>query len=681
MTPKGPPNRRVRTHCPYCSLNCGLEVVVEDERAVDFAPWKDAPLSSGALCSKGETAIELVHHPDRLDTPLIRRDGELMPASWDEALDAAANGFAEIASAHGNAGNAVLAGSALTNEKIFLLNRFAQRALISPNIDFAGRFYMSAASTAHLSAFGADRMMTPLAELRRAEVVVIVGAHISATFPVALPTLLNHVRKRGGQVIVVDPRAGSFVHADDIHVSLEPGTDAVFFNGVLREIVRQGLVNREFVENRTVRFTDAVSSAMPYTSELVERVADVPTVLLERVASIIGSTESCMYLHGRGAEQQASGAQNIQSLINVGLACGHVGRPGAGINMLTGQRNAQGTRDWVTRAVDSEPPPLSYHEILQGCRSGEIRGLLTVGTNMALSAPDLTRVREALRTVEHHVVIDPFLSRTAKLADVVLPGSVFAEELGTVTTLEGRVVRIDQAVEPIAGLSDYDIITELAERLGNPDGFEFDSVEAIFAEMTSGSASTALDHSGMSYDRIRSEDGLFWPCPAPQHPGTAQLHQTRFGHSDGKARFIAVAADESPRETNPEFPLVLTTGRTLPHFSSANQTGRIESQRRLAANPYVEIHPDTARAYQISRRTVVRLTSPLGSVRVPWRPNSGLRYDTVFMAFHWPQCNQLVGSDVDEDSKVLALKHTPVRIAAELTPTEDSTETSSATAP
>ena len=664
------PKNHARSHCPYCSLNCGLDLQTNGETVVGFSRWKQSPLTTGSLCSKGVTAYEQVNHPDRLTAPLIRTGTDFHEATWDEALDAAADGFLKTRNNHGPNANALLSGGSLTNEKVYLLGKFARLAMGTRHVDYNGRFCMAAAGKANTLAFGADRMMTPLAELRNAEVVVVVGAHISAAFPVVIPTLLNHVRRRGGTVIVVDPRAGRFVNDDDIHIALEPGTDAVFFNGVLREILRQGLVDRAFVEDRTVGFSDAISACMDYDPEFVRLVADVDEATLVRVASLIGNTEKCMFLHGRGPEQQTDGTQNVQSIINVGLACGHVGRPGAGINMLTGQRNGQGGREWGQRCdqlpagrsilspddrslvadrwgIDEALLPSagsSYVEILDGVDSGETRGLLTICTNMAVSSPDLTSVRRQLGALEHHVVIDPFMSESARFANVILPGSSFAEESGTITTIEGRVVRIDQAIEPIAGRNDLDILADLAEGLESPVSFRFESEEDIFEEMRAVSKGGPIDYSGITYDRIRDEDGVFWPCPSTDHPGTPQLYTERFAHPDGNARFHPVVPRQLPHETNAEFPLVLTTGRLLAQFLSGNQTGRIERQQRLAPGPYVEIHPSTAAAYQIERDAKVLVTSRQGSVWVPWRPQKGLRHDTFCLLYTSPSPRDQRGS-------------------------------------
>ena len=669
-----------------------MDLDVRDEQVVGIKRWKGSPLTNGSLCSKGATAFEQIHHADRVPHPLLRSGSDFHEATWDEALDAAAEGFLRIRDFHGPNANALLSGGSLTNEKVYLLGKFARLALKTRHVDYNGRFCMAAAGKANMMAFGADRMMTPLDELRRAEVVVVIGAHISAAFPVVLPTLLNHVRRRGGTVVIVDPRAGRFVQKGDVHVALEPGTDAVLFNGLLREVVRQGYVDREFVENRTVGFADAVSAAMDYDPEFVELVADVPKETLERVATLIGSTDKCMFLHGRGPEQQTDGTQNVLSIINVGLACGHVGRPGAGINMLTGQRNGQGGREWGQRCdqlpagrsivdpgdrstvaerwgvAEAALPEVgsSYVEILNGVDSGATRGLLTICTNMAVSSPDVAAVKRQLETLEHHVVIDPFFSASAVYADVVLPGSTFAEESGTITTIEGRVVRIDQAISSVTGWSDLDIIAALADRLDSETSFSYPSPEAIFEEMRAVSAGGPVDYSGMSYERIRGEGGLFWPCPGSDHPGTPQLYVDRFAHADGRAKFHAVVPRPFPVETSPDFPLVLTTGRLLAQFLSANQTGRIERQRRLAPGPFVEVNPNTAAAYGLEDDHLVEVTSHQGVVRVPWRANRRIRHDTLFMPYHWAECNTLVARDLDPLAKIPGFKYTPVQIEAVL---------------
>ena len=677
------------THCPYCALNCGMLLKADGATVEGQTRWKGSPLTKGALCSKGATAFQQVNHVDRLTMPLLRKGNGFVEIEWDDALDRAADGFLKIREHHGAAANAVLSGGSLTNEKAYLMGKLARLALGTPHIDYNGRFCMAAAGAANTKAFGADRMMSPLAELDRAQVVVVVGANISAAFPVAIPQALERLRKRGGRVIVIDPRAARFVKPGDLHLAPEPGTDGIVFSGLLRQINELGLVDHKFIRNRTTGFEDALAAAGQWDPASVHRFADVPVDSLMEAAALIGNADRCMYLHGRGPEQQLNGTDNVLSIINVGLACGHVGRPGCGINMLTGQRNGQGGREWgqrcnqlpagrditnpADRAVVAErwgvdPAVLpgagkSYVEILQMAGRGEVKGLLSICTNMNVSSPDLLRVDEQMAALEHVVMIDPFFSRSAQHANIVLPGSTFAEEEGTVTTIEGRVVRVDQVVPPVAKRADIDVIRNLARRLGAAEHFNFFSGAEVFEEMRAVSADGPNDYAGISWDRIRDEGGLFWPCPDERHPGTPQLYTERFHHPDGLARFHAVDPQQPGPPATSDYPLVLTTGRVLAQFLSGNQTMRIAAQNKLAPGPFVEIHPDTAVAYGLQAESVVEVSSRQGSVQVPWVANDRLRHDTMFMPYHWAECNTLVAADLDPTSKIPGFKYTPVRVS------------------
>jgi assimilatory nitrate reductase catalytic subunit len=676
------------SHCPYCALNCGVGLTVDGDRLTGQVRWKGSPLTGGAVCSKGSTAWEQVQHPDRLLRPLVRRDGVLVETGWDEALDLAAAGFMRIREQHGADANAVLSGGSLTNEKAYLMGKFARLALGTRHIDYNGRFCMVSAGSANLAAFGLDRAMTPLAELVDADVIVVVGANLSDAYPVMLPPTINKARQRGARVIAIDPRFGRWVQEGDLQVALRPGTDGALFLGLLAEVERQGLLDLDFIRNRTTGFDDAIAAARLWSLERVEAVADVPASTVREVARLIGSAERCMILHARGPEQQTSGTRNVSAMINLALACGHVGTPGSGINMLTGQRNGQGGREWGQRCnqlpagrsiadpahravvaerwgVDPDELPgvgATYVEILQMAGRGEIKGLLSISNNMSVSAPDLRRVDEQMGMLDHAVFIDPFLSESAQRhATVVLPGTTFAEEEGTITTIEGRVVRCDQAVAPEPRRSDIDVIRNLARRLGASRHFSFVRGREVYEEMRRVSSGGPNDYAGITWDRAR--DGVFWPCPDERHPGTPHLYRDRFAHPDGLARFVAVEFAPPPVLTDHEYPLVLTTGRLLAHYLSGNQTKRIPAQQEKAPGPYVELHPAAAAEIGLTLDDRVVLRSRQGRSTVPWRPNERLRRDTVFMPYHWRECNVLVASDLDPTSKIPGFKYTPISVS------------------
>ncbi|MFK8022462.1 MAG: molybdopterin oxidoreductase family protein [Ilumatobacter sp.] len=676
------------SHCPYCALNCGLGLATgADGRLVGQVRWKESPLTGGALCSKGSTAWEQVHHDDRITMPLVRRDGALVETAWDEALDIAAEGFLRIRDQHGPHANAVLSGGSLTNEKAYLVGKFARLALGTRHVDYNGRFCMVSAGAAHLKAFGRDRAMTPLSEVERADVVVVVGANLSDSYPVMLPKAIATARRNGARIVPIDPRFGRWVDDGDLRLAIRPATDGVLFNGLLAEIERQGLLDVGYIAKRTVGFEEAIAAARAWSLDDVERATDIPAADVRELARLVGTAERCMILHARGPEQQTMGTDNVLAMINVALACGLPGRPGSGIDMLTGQRNGQGGREWGQRCnqlpagrsiadaddrhvvarrwgvVPSELPGVgaTYTEILQMAGRGEVRGLLSISNNMSVSAPDLHRVEEQMNALEHVVIIDPFLSEATQHASVVLPGTTFAEEEGTVTTIEGRVIRCDQAVPPVAARSDIDVFRNLAGRLGVRRQFDFVRGREVFEEMRAVSAGGPNDYAGITWERARQ--GVFWPCPDEDHPGTPQLFTERFEHPDGRARFHAVVPVRPATAVSDDFPFVLTTGRHLAQYLSRNQTKRIPAQQRLAPGPYVELHPATAAALDLSEADRVVIASRQGRSTVPWRPNDRLRPDTVFMPYHWRECNVLVAADLDPVSKIPGFKYTPVALA------------------
>ena len=681
------------SHCPYCALNCGLGLATDaSDRLVGQVRWKGSPLTGGAVCSKGSTAWEQVHHPDRVRVPLVRRGRDLVEATWEEALDRAVEGFTRIRDRHGADANAVLSGGSLTNEKAYLVGKFARLALGTRHVDYNGRFCMVSAGAANLKAFGLDRAMTPLSEVEHADVIVVVGANLSDAYPVMLPSAIAKARRRGARVVAIDPRFGRWVGDDDLRLAIRPGTDGILFSGVLAELDRQGLIDEAYVHERTRGFDEALAAARRWTPEEVEAATDVAAGDVRELARLVGTAPRCLILHARGPEQQTMGTDNVLAMIDVALACGLPGRPGSGIDMLTGQRNGQGGREWgqrrdqlpagrsiadpVHRAVVAERWGIdvddlpgagdTYTEILQAAGRGEVRGLLSISNNMSISAPDLHRVEEQMAALEHVVIIDPFLSEATRHADVVLPGSTFAEEEGTVTTIEGRIVRCDQAVAPAAGRADIDVLRNLARRLGVKRHFDFVRGREVWEEMRAVSAGAPNDHAGITWERAR--DGVFWPCPDEGHPGTPQLYTERFAHPDGRARFHAIEHRPPPVVVDDEYPLVLTTGRHLAQYLSGNQTKRIPAQQRLAPGPYVELHPDTARGLRIGADDRVVLTTRQGTSTVPWRPNPELRRDTAWMLYHWRECNVLVASDLDPISRIPGFKYTPVHVAPLLGP-------------
>lgn len=679
--------RETITHCPYCSLNCGLKLVTEGSAVTGYSPWKQSPFSSGGLCAKGVSAWQQIHHRDRLLAPLVRRDNDFVEVGWDEALDVAAEAFLRIRRQHGAQANAVLTGASLTNEKAYLVGKFARLALGTPHVDPNGRLCMSSAGAAAVQAFGMDRAMTPLTDVVDAETVVVIGANLPDAYPLFMPHL-QRARRRGVRVAVVDPRGGTLVRDGDLHLALRPGTDAALAAGLLRELDVLGLVDAVFVADRTIGYEAARHAAEPWTLARTTDVTGVPGEKISALARLLGRSGRALLLHARGAEQQVTGTANVLAWINLALAAGHAGRPGSGIMTLTGQRNGQGARehgqrcdqlpgyrrvdDPADRAVVAarwgvEPDRLpgrglTYVEILDAARRGDVRGALVISTNPAVSGPNSTAVRAGLDALDHLVVIDPFFSETCAHASVVLPGSTFAEDEGTVTTTDGRVVRIDQAVPPQAVRGDIDVLRGLAYRLGVRQHFDFHTGREVFEELCRVSEGGPADYSGLDWETLRRRGGVFWPAPRDRPEGTPRLHLDRFAHPDGRAHFTPVDPTGPAVTPDADYPLVLATGRHRDQYLSGNQTRRIPDLTRRAPEPVLEVHPDTAVAAGLVVGARVLVASRQGRVELAWKPNAALRTDTLFVPYHWPGINDLTSDALDPVSRIAGVKHTPVSL-------------------
>ena len=673
------------THCPYCSLQCGMTLARQGRRLEVQA--RAFPVNEGALCRKGWTATGLRGSRERLTTPLVRdrATGEWSAATWEEALDLVAGRLAAIREEHGPDANAVFGGGGLTNEKAYQLGKLARVALGTRMIDYNGRWCMSSAASANNQAFGVDRGLPfPLADVEQADVVVLVGSNLAETMPPAARHL-DRLRERGGRVVVVDPRLTSTAERADVFVQPVPGTDLPLALGLLHLVDAAGGVDESYVERRTHGFDDARRAAAAWWPERVERVTGVSVTQLRELADLLMGTRRVMVLTARGAEQHADGTATVLGWLNLTLALGLPGRPFAGYGCLTGQGNGQGGREHGQKAdqlpgyrmiddpaarehvaavwgVDPDSIPgkgLSAYELLMalGTESGP-RSLLVLGSNVVVSAPNATRVNERLAALDLLVVADIVMSETAALADVVLPVTQWAEETGTMTNLEGRVILRQQAVTPPEGVrSDLDLIAGLAERLGAASTWSTDP-EEVFEELRRASAGGKADYSGIDYARIRAEDGVFWPCPdadhgAP-HPGTPRLFADRFFHPDGRARFVAVDHDGPAEPVDAEFPVHLTTGRVLAQYQSGAQTRRI---KELAdTGPFVELHPLLALRIGAHDGDPVAVRTRRGAMRAPARVVDTIRPDTVFVPFHWVGANHLTSDALDPSSRMPEFK-------------------------
>lgn len=678
------------THCPYCSLQCGIWLTRRG-RATVVTPWAEFPTSEGALCRKGWTSTALLGNRERLTTPLLRaaETGAFRTASWDEALDVVAERITALQAAHGRDAVAVFGGGGLTNEKAYTLGKFARACLGTSQIDYNGRWCMSSAASAGVRAFGLDRGLPfPLADIEQTDVLVLVGSNLVETMPPAARHL-DRLRERGGTVVVVDPRRTPTAERADLHVQPVPGTDLALAQGILHAVVAGGWVDEEYVEQRTTGFEEVRRSLLSCWPEITERVTGVPADGVRGLARLLGEAARVIVLTARGAEQHAQGSDTVLAWINLALALGQCGRPYSGYGCLTGQGNGQGgrehgqkadqlpgyrsiedpaAREHVAAVWGVEPESLpgkgrSAYELLDSLgTAGGPRALLVHGSNIVVSAPNAHHVSERLDTLDLLVVADLVMSETAARADVVLPVTQWAEETGTMTNLEGRVVLRRRTVEAPAGVrTDLEVLADLAARLGSTVRLDTDP-ETVFAELARASAGGPADYAGIGYDRIAEQHGVFWPCPDAGHPGTERMFLDRFATPDGRARFHAVEHRGPAEQPCADFPLHLTTGRVLAQYQSGAQTRRVRELEDTG--PFIELHPMVAARVGVADGERAQLTTRRGSMRAPVRVTPRIRPDTVFVPFHWVGANRLTNDALDPASRMPEFKACAAAVSA-----------------
>ncbi|MFI6853080.1 molybdopterin oxidoreductase family protein [Streptomyces sp. NPDC050416] len=716
------------THCPYCALQCGMNLTPAPDGTVEVSERTDFPVNRGALCGKGRTAPAVLASNVRLTSPLVREGGTLVPASWDEALDRIAEGLRRTRAEYGPDGVGVFGGGGLTNEKAYTLGKFARVVLGTSQIDYNGRFCMSSAAAAGIKAFGLDRGLPfPLEDIPKTGCVILVGSNLAETMPPSL-RFFNELRENGGTLIVIDPRRTKTAEQADLHLAPRPGTDLALALGLLHLVIAEGRVDEEYVRERTTGWEDARAAAMAHWPEYVERITGVSVPELRETVRMFCEPESAMVLTARGPEQQSKGTDTVGAWINLCLATGRAGRPLSGYGCLTGQGNGQGGREHGQKAdqlpgyrklddpaarrhvaevwgvdPDSLPGPgRSAYELLDALGT-DIKSLLLMASNPVVSAPRAAHIEERIKSLDFLAVCDVVLSETAALADVVLPVTQWAEETGTTTNLEGRVLLRRRAITPPDGVrSDLEVMHELAARLGVEKGFPTDP-EEIFEELRRASAGGPADYSGITYRRIVEENGVFWPCPAAEpegltgaedgagglaaqrgaagrpasakteetagvaHPGTPRLFLDRFATPDGRARFVPVSHRAIAEEPDDEYPVLLTTGRVVAQYQSGAQTRRVAELNAAAPGPFVELHPRLAARLGAAEGDPVAVVSRRGRAVAPARITSTIRPDTVFMPFHWPgegRANSLTNPALDPTSRMPEFKACAVRLEA-----------------
>jgi assimilatory nitrate reductase catalytic subunit len=686
----------VETHCCFCGQQCGIKLKVRDNEVVGFEPWYEFPFNEGKLCPKGVKRYLQGSHPDRLLHPMVRDEtqpGGFRNVSWDEALSQVVSEIQRIQATYGDDAFAMLSGVSLTNEKSYLIGKFARLALHTANLDYNGRFCMVSAGVGNKKALGIDRAPNPWSDIPLADVVWVAGSNIAETFPITT-SYIWRARDRGAKVIVQDPRVVPLARTADLFLPVRPGSDSALFGAVLHELIRNDWLDHEFIDAHTVDFDKAAAAAADMTPAWAADITGVPAARIEEAAELWGTAATGMMLHARGIEQQSKGVDNVLAAINLGLATGKFGKPGCGVSTITGQGNGQGGREHghkcdqlpgnrdisnpehreavakVWEVDESEIPGkgIPAQEIIEAIHEGTIKGLLSICFNPVVSAPDSNFTAEALDKLEFYSVIDFFLSESAQHADVVLAGSLHEEDEGTSTSGEGRIIKINAAVTPPGEARlDWEILLEIAERLGKGEHFRYQDTHEIFDEMCRASSGGTADYTGATWERIEAEHGLFWPIPEVGHPGTPRLHEGgKFSHPDGKARFHGIPYRPPAEVVDDEYPVWLTTGRVVSQYLSGTQTRRIASLVEQYPEPLCEIHPRLAEPLGIADGDQVTVSSRRGEITLPAAVVNTIRPDTVFIPYHWPgnkAANQLTIRAVDPLSKMPEFKVAAVRVA------------------
>jgi len=691
---RGDPDRMVKTHCCFCGQQCGIQLKVKDNRVIGFEPWEEFPFNRGKLCPKGVKRYLQGSHPDRLLGPLKRVEGEgFRPISWDEAYGTTVREIQRIQAAYGKNAFGMLSGVSLTNEKSYLVGKFARVALQTAELDYNGRLCMVSAGAGNKKAFGIDRAANYWQDILEAEVILCAGTNVAECSPITTDYIWR-ARDRGAKLIMVDPRVTPLARTCDLHLPVRPGADSALFTAILRVLIEEGFVDVAFVKERTSGWEEAKASALAQSLEEASRISGVAVDDIVRAGRMWGAAKTSFLLHARGIEHHTKGVDNVLSCINIVLATGRIGRPGCGYGTITGQGNGQGGRehghkcDQLPGNRDIENPehrkyiaevwgipepemPGKGHtaqEIMNMIHDGQIKGLLSICFNPLVSLPDSTFTREALSRLEHYTAIDFFLNETAHHADIVMAGSLHEEEEGTSTSAEGRVIKINKAVDPPGeAKADTEILLEIARRLGRGRFFDhFKTSEDIFNELRVASKGGTADYYGITYDRIVSEMGVFWPCPEIGHPGTPRLFADgKFFTNDGKAHFHPTPYRPSAEEPDEEYPVILTTGRVVTQYLSGTQTRRIGGLVSLCPEPYAEIHPTLAAEHGIEDGDRVHVESRRGEVVLEAKVVTTIRPDTVFIPYHWPgkrSANVLTNRALDPISKIPEFKKSVVRI-------------------
>ena len=672
--------RTVRTTCVYCGVGCQIDLYIKDNRIVKVRGAEDGPDNRGHLCVKGRFGFDFVHHPDRLTDPLIRRNGVLEKATWDEALDLVASRFSELKAQYGGDALAGLSSAKCTNEENYVFQKFVRAVFGTNNVDHCARLCHASTVVGLVMAFGSGAMTNSVREIGDADVILVTGSNTTEAHPVIGNLIKHAVKYKGARLILADPRRIELAEYATVWLRQKNGTDVAWLNGMMHVILKEGLHDEAFIAERTEGFEAFREIVERYTPERVEEITGIPAEQIVEAARIYGRAKRATIVYSMGITQHTTGVDNVLSIANLAMLTGNVGREATGVNPLRGQNNVQGACDLgalpnvfpgYQRVTDEAirrkfedawgaPLPgeagLTVVEIINAAAEGRVKGLYVMAENPMMSDPNLNHVREGLENLDFLVVQDIFLTETAQMADVVLPGVSFAEKDGAYTNTGRRVQRVRKAIPKVGNSRpDWEIVCEVARRMGYT--MQYDSPAQIMEEI----ASLTPIYGGMSYDRLDG-DGLQWPCPDRTHPGTPYLHKGRF--SRGKGVFTPVDFIPPAEWPDEEYPFLLSTGRLLYHFHTGSLTRRSKPLDALVPEGYIEMNPADAERMGIVDGERVRVRSRRGEIQMKVKVTDWPDVGCVFAPFHFSEgpANILTNDALDPKAKIPEYKVAAVQI-------------------
>jgi len=672
--------RKVRTVCTYCGVGCNLEVLADGQEIRAIRAVKGAAVNSGHTCVKGRYAFGYYNHPDRLRTPLIRKDGVLQPASWEQALDHIARRLGEIREQNGPDAIAGISSARCTNEENYLMQKFLRVVIGSNNIDGCARVCHAPTAFGMQRTFGTGAATNSIDEIAQTRCLLVIGANPTEAHPVT-GARLRQAALAGTPVIVIDPRVTELARLARVHLQPRPGSNVALLNMLLYYLIADGLLDDSFIEQRTEGFAAFRDQIMAIDLAAMEAVTGVEREQVRKAAQVYGSAESAMAFHGLGVTEHHQGSRAVMLITALAMLTGNVGRPGMGVNPLRGQNNVQGAADMGVQPnlgagyLDVSDPHVQQHyreqygrdvptgpgytipQMFRAAREGRLKALWVMGEDLMQTDPNSCEVKYSLKQLDFLVVQELFMTETAECADVVLPASSHFEKSGTFTNGERRIQRVNQVIDPLPGTRpDGQIMVDIMNRMGYEQaGYD----PAVHLEEI---ARVVPFFAGVRWDEL-GRDGKQWPVAA-DGSDTRILHQESFKLGRGRFRFSEFVETPELAAQDPDYPFILTTGRILAHYNCGTMTRRT-ANAELVTEDVLLIHPRDAEALGVADGEGVEVRSRRGATRLPVQRSEEVRPGVLFTTFHFPNVaiNRLTSDIFDGDSMTPEYKVTAVSLA------------------